>query len=237
MSTLSDVGNLMYLYLDQILPGQGTDAHEFLINATAQKLNKSGGRNWLPIIVREIGEDRYQVIGNFFSFAVAEKAGLEKVWCIIADNSSESEEISQLLSREKIPRINLCKASRDEIKAALEYLLKEPGSPLKGIQLLVAVSRIEQAPRHSWKNLEPISKLKCGITKGKKLDALNKIFYLSPEPLPHPEPLSSGELSRKTVKELRELALSMGLKVPSRLSKSALIQKISGFSKGPEGVT
>jgi roadblock/LC7 domain-containing protein len=85
MSNLSDIGNLMHLYMDEIQAGEGTDAPEFLITATAKKLNELGGRNWVPVIVKEIGEDQYEVIGNSFIYAVAEEAGLEKVWCIIAD--------------------------------------------------------------------------------------------------------------------------------------------------------
>jgi hypothetical protein len=40
--------------------------------------------------------------------------------------------------------------------------------------------QIEEADRKSWKDLTPIIKLACGITKGKKLDILSEIFYLDP---------------------------------------------------------
>ena len=38
MSSLSDIGNLMHLYLDDISPNEGTDAAEFLIKASAENL-------------------------------------------------------------------------------------------------------------------------------------------------------------------------------------------------------
>ena len=83
MSNLSDVGNLMYLDLEIIELMEIANTSEYLINATARELNNSDGRNWIPLIVKETAEDSYQVIGNSFIYAVAEAAGLEKVWCII----------------------------------------------------------------------------------------------------------------------------------------------------------
>jgi hypothetical protein len=83
-----------------------------------------------------------------------------------------------------MPKINLSKASRDEIMAALRYLIEQPGSVLKTVKLAVATNRIDEAPRQYWKNFDPITNLKCGITKGKKLDALKQVFYLTPQPMP-----------------------------------------------------
>ena len=119
MSNLSDVGNLMYLDLEIIEPGEIAKTSEYLITATANELSKTDGRNWIPLIVKEISEDRYQVIGNSFIYTVAEVAGLEKVWCIIADNSQETAKVTKILAREETPKINLSTASRDEIRAAL----------------------------------------------------------------------------------------------------------------------
>ena len=103
MSNLSDVGNLMYLDLDIIESDDKASISEYLIKATAKELNASAGRNWIPLVVKEIEEDHYQIIGNSFIYAVAETAGLEKVWCIIADNSEETAKVTQLLAGEKIP--------------------------------------------------------------------------------------------------------------------------------------
>lgn len=179
---LNSIGNLMYLYRKEISPGKGTDAPEFLIKSTAQALNNLSGRNWIPVIVKETGEDQYEVIGNSFIYAVAEEAGLEKVWCIIADDSKETAELAKVLSGEIKPKINLSYATRDEIRSALQYLIEKPGSGLKGVKLSVATNRIEvDTDRQNWQTLDPITKLGCGITKGVKLNALKEVFFLTPE--------------------------------------------------------
>ena len=184
MSNPHDIGNLMNLYLDEIDLDEGVNIPSFLIKASAHLLNQKGGRNWIPVIVKEIEEDRYKVIGNSFIYAIAKEAGLERIWCIIADDSSDTSELTKVLAGESIPKINLSKASRDEIAAALEYLIEQPGSILKTIKIAIATNRIDEAPRQYWKTLDPIVNLKCGITKGKKLDALKQVFYLIPQAMP-----------------------------------------------------
>ncbi|MGB3532256.1 MAG: Rho termination factor N-terminal domain-containing protein [Microcoleaceae cyanobacterium] len=226
MSNFSDVGNLMYLYLDDIDPGEGTDAPLFLITAAANSLSQSGERNWVPIIVKEIGIDQYQVIGNTFIYAVAEVAGLEKVWCIIASDSKETENLTQILSGEKIPKINLSTASHDQIKDALQYLIEQPGTVLKGVKLLTATHRIDEAPRQYWQTLDPITKLKCGITKGKKLKALETVFYLTPQPMP--ENIQDPALLKGlTTKELKAMAKKRQFTGYSKLRKQELIELLS----------
>ncbi|ERT04203.1 rho termination factor, N-terminal domain protein [Lyngbya aestuarii BL J] len=225
MSNLSDIGNLMYLYLDEIDPGNGTDAPKFLITAAAKALNQYGDRNWVPVIVKEIGEDRYQVIGNTFIYAVAEEAGLEKIWCIIADEREETEKLTQVLSGEVTPKINLSQATRDEIKDALQYLIEKPGSLLKGVNLLTATNRIDAAPRQYWKTLDPITKLKCGITKG-KLKALEEVFDLIPQPMPDviKDP---AILKSLTTTELKALAKQRQLTGYSKKKKQELVELLS----------
>ncbi len=232
MSNLIDIGNLMHLDLDNIDPGKGTDAPSFLVKAAAKALNQFGERNWIPVIVKEIGEDQYQVIGNAFIYAVAEVADLEKVWCIIADDREETEKLTQILSQELIPKINLSTATRDEIKDALQYLIEQPNTPLKGVNLLTATTRIDEAPRQYWKTLSPITKLKCGITKGKKLQVLEEVFYLTPE-IPEPSTLLQPEtdgnqeqlnLNSLTVKELKAIAKKRQLTGYSKLKKQELVE-------------
>jgi hypothetical protein len=226
MSSLTDIGNLMHLYLDEISPGEGSNAPDFLIRSTAHSLSQKGERNWVPVIVKETGEDQYEVIGNSFIYAVAEEAGLEKVWCIIADNSEETEELTKILAREKIPKINLSIASSDEIASALEYLIEKPGSVLKGVKKSVATNRIDEAPRRYWKNLNEITKLKCGVTSGKKLDALKQVFYLTPEPLPDviKDP---AILSSMTATELKKMARKRKIVGYSKMKKAELIDALS----------
>jgi ParB-like chromosome segregation protein Spo0J len=222
---LDNIGDLMYLYTERITPGESIDTPDFLIKSTAKALNELGGRNWIPVIVKETGEDEYQVIGNSFIYAVAEAAGLERIWCIIADDSEDTAKISKILAGEILPKINLSHATRDEIKAALEYLIEKPGSNLKGVQLAVATNRIDEAPRKYWKNLDPITTLKCRITKAKLKD-LKQVFYLTPEPLP--EVIKDPVLLKTlTVTQLKKMAKKRGIAGFSKKSKDALVELLS----------
>jgi Rho termination factor, N-terminal domain len=226
MSSLSDIGNLMHLYLDEIDPVQGTNAPYFLIKASAHLLRQKGGRNWIPVIVKEVGKEKYEVVANSFIYAIAEEAGLDRVWCIIADDSIDTTEVTRVLAGEEIPKINLSKASRDEIMAAIEYLVEQPGSLLKTVKPVIATNRIDEAPRQYWKTLEPIINLKCGITKGKKLDALKNVFYLTPQPIP--ETINDIELLKTmSSTELKEMAKKRGVIGISKMKKDDLIKVLS----------
>ena len=226
MSNLSDVGNLMYLDVEIIEPSRSTNASEFLINATAKELNNTDARNWIPLVVKEVAEDKYQVIGNNFIYLVAEAAGLEKVWCIIADDSEMTAKLSRILAQEETPRINLSSASTAEIKSALEYLKQQPDTPLKRLDILKATNRIDEAPRKYWQDLKPIAKLQCGITAGKKLQALERVFYLTPEAMPD-EIKDSKVLNTLTTTELKKIARKRKLSGYSKYSKSQLVNLLS----------
>lgn len=233
MKSSNSIGSLMHLYIDEIDPGNGTDAPKFLIEATANILKQNGGRNWIPVIVKDIGEDSYQVIGNSFVYAVAEQAGLERVWCIIADDRDDTTKLTKILAGEEKPKINLSTASRDEIMAALQYLIEQPNSELKSVKLAVATNRIDEAPRQYWKNFEPITSLKCGITKGKKLDAIKSVFYLTPQLMPvMPDTINDAAiLKTMTAVELRTIAKKRGISGITKMKKDALIEALSQQAK------
>ena len=235
MKSSNSVGSLMYLYLDEVQPGDSTNTPDFLIRATASILKEKGERNWIPVIVKEIAEDNYQVIGNSFIYAVAEQAGLEKIWCIIADDSDDTLALTKVLAGEAFPKINLSTASRDEIMAALEYLIEQPNGILKGIKLAVATNRIDEAPRQFWKNFDPVISLKCGITKGKKLDALKSVFYLTPQTPPVEtskidptidKGTDGTNLSNLNVTELKAIAKEKGITGISKMKKADLIKAL-----------
>lgn len=191
MGKYDNVGQLMHLPLDHIAPVEELyDAtfSEFTVNAAAEAILNTDGRNWMPIIVKEIGDYQYQVVSNHFVYTVAQAANLERVWCIVIPADNTLIQQAKILAREETPKINLSKASGNSILAALRYLASEPNTALKGVDVIVAANRIEEANRSKWSDLSPISQLKCGITKGKKLDALSKVFFVEPPPPPPPAP-------------------------------------------------
>lgn len=108
----------------------------------------------------------------------------------------------------------------------MQYLIEKPNSELKGIKLAIATNRIDEAPRKSWKNFEPITMLKCGITKGKKLDALKEVFYLTPQselevvtPIVTPEP----KLDTLTIAQLKDMAKKQGISGYNKKKKQELV--------------
>ncbi|MEN9228047.1 MAG: hypothetical protein Q6L50_08475 [Gloeomargarita sp. GMQP_bins_120] len=213
MIDTSIIGKLMYLYVDELEPGESPEVPAFVTRGAANLLGKLGGRNWLPIVVSILGKDRYQVIGNAFTYEVAKAAGLERVWCVVADNQPETALLAQVLAREKLPKMNLCRASWDEIRAGLEYLIGE--KRLTGVQLDVATQKIADAPgRKYWTTFEPIAKLKCRVKKS-EIAAFGEVFYLDPEPAPPP-------IARMKKDELLALAQEMGLAVSKKMTVAVL---------------
>ena len=222
---LNNVGNLLCLPFDEIEPGVSTDAHDFLIQGSARLLMQSQ-RNWVPLVVKEVGRDRYEVIGNAYIYAAIEEAGLNEAWCILADDSAQTAEVTAVLAQDSLPRINLSTASHQQIASALDYLVKQPGTPLKSVRVASAVNRIDDAPRQYWQTLQPISELGCAISKGKKLEELEKVFYLEPEPLP--EVIKDRKLLNTfTVPELKKMANKRGITGYSKLKKGELVETLA----------
>lgn len=222
---LNDVGNLLCLPFDEIEPGEPTDAHNFLVKEAARLLQKAE-RNWVPLIVKEIARDQYEVVGNAYVYAAIAEAGLDEAWCILADDSPETAKAAAVLAQDKLPRINLSTASRREISTALDYLIKQPGTPLKGINVASATNRIDDAPRKYWKSLKPITTLKCRISAGKKLNELEKVFYVDPEPLP--EIITDLKLLNTfNATELKQMAKKRGLTGYSKLKKADLVKALA----------
>ena len=223
---LSDIGNLVCLPFDEIEPGIETDAHDIFLDEAVISLRVSQ-RNWLPLIVKEIDIDQYEVVANSFVYAALARAGLEKAWCIVVDDSDEVAKTSYLLARDGLPRINLSKASRKQLEAVLDYLAKHhPERPLRGIQVGTASRKIDEAQKRHWKTLDPITRLKCRIGKGGKLDALKKVFYLTPDPLP--EVLTDAKMLDMafTLEELKKIAKERGIKGYSGITKGNVIDKL-----------
>lgn len=231
MSDYSNIGELKLIPFEHIQVTSHSQESQFLINGAAQVLNKNGGRNWIPLIVKELDSQSFEVVGNLFIYTVVEAAGIDKVWCIVTDASSEAEEITKVLAKEIQPKINLSQATRDDIKSALNYLINLPGSPLKALNLATALEKIDASDRKYWEDFEPVTKLGCGITKGKKLDAFKEAFFLTPEdreltPLP-------PEQERKSLKvtELRKFAKERKIPNAAKLTKAVLLKELQAFEQ------
>ncbi|MEA5477974.1 transcription termination factor rho family protein [Pseudanabaena galeata UHCC 0370] len=222
---------LMHLWLHEITVPDPTDAPQFVLDVVSQALSVSGGKNWIPVIVKEVSKGEYVVVANSFIYAAAENAGLEKVWCVIVDNEENAEYLTKVLAREIVPKLDLANASYEQIQGALEYVSEKPNSALKGFKLLVAVNRIAEAPRQNWKSLDELTKLKCGITKGKKLDALKEVFTLNvksvkePVEVNAPKPIQS--LDSLSLTELKAMAKDKKLKGYSKKTKAELVDLLS----------
>jgi hypothetical protein len=186
MSDFDNIGKLMHLRLDSIkssTDGKKTPELDFTIDVGAEYLSQSKRGNWIPVIVKETGDYQYEIVSHDFVYLVAQKANLERIWCIVIEPSDREIEQAKILAQEVTPQVNLNSASRDTILAALKYLIAQPGSALKTLNPVVVADKIAQANRSKWNNLTPISSLKCGITKGKKLDELERVFFVSPPPI------------------------------------------------------
>ncbi len=203
MSEFSDLGKLVNLPLESITPAEGFSAPSFLVTAAAAQLRATGGHNWVPLLVVEAGDYQYKAIGNHFVYAVAQEAGLERLWCIIVDPDPAQVEQAQILARETVPKVNLTEASRETILAALRYLAEQPGTPLKGVDVTIAAARIAEADRSWWQDLTPIAKLGCRITRGKKLEALKEVFFLTPTAPPPSKKKSTASASSKKTSATR----------------------------------
>ncbi|MBE9117979.1 transcription termination factor rho family protein [Lusitaniella coriacea LEGE 07157] len=222
-----EIGKLLHIYLDEIITEDPIETHEFLIDGAAKAINEAGGRNWIPLIVRQTEAEEFKVVANGFIFAAAEEAGIEKVWCIIADDSEKTQHSAKILAQEKTPSINLAKASRDEIKMAIDYLTRRSVNPLKGVKTATATERIDSAPRKYWKeSLMDVTKLKCGITRGAKLKIFKEVFYTTPEPLPDVI-TDVALLNTFTTSDLKKMAKKRGFSGYSKFKKSDLVKLLS----------
>lgn len=201
MSDFDNIGKLKHLLLKEIESSEKFSESEFIITAAAEAILQANGRNWIPLIVKEIADYKYQVVSNNLVYAAAQKAKLERVWCIVILSDTQSIEQAKILAKEVTPKVNLATASKDIILAALQYLIAEPASALKGVDPVLATNKIAAANRENWLDLNPITALKCGITKGKKLDALSTVFFVSPQISisPPPEIISIKHATRDEI--------------------------------------
>ncbi|KKJ01350.1 Rho termination factor N-terminal domain-containing protein [Prochlorothrix hollandica] len=220
-------GSLIQLYLEEIDIVDAVEVHEFVIASAATAIANAKGRNWVPVIVKQVGAEAYEAIANGFIVAAAEEAGLHKVWCLVVDGEDATHTSVRALTQAHIYKINLATASRDQIKVALDYLINRTNNPLKGVKLLTATERIAAAPRQYWKeSLMDLTALKCGITKGAKLNILKEVFYTVPEALPD-RITDAALLTGLTVTELKKMAKEQAIEGYSKMKKADLVKALS----------
>lgn len=88
---VSDIGSLKYTYLDEIdVKPQKVNSKKV---AEAAKRFKEEGRNWEPVILKETGPDRYEIIGNAHLYEAAKQAGFERLWTVIGDNNTKEHKL------------------------------------------------------------------------------------------------------------------------------------------------
>jgi ribosomal protein L21 len=140
-----------------------SDTSQMIISAIADELKKMG-RNVLPVIVKQHGEDKYQVVLNDHIIAAARQAKLDFVWCIIVDDSMENQ---LQVETGKVVRTNLQAATAKELTSFFEFIQTQEKGFSKIQPPLVAKAVVEYRQANSFKDLNFLTKLKCGIGKTK----------------------------------------------------------------------
>lgn len=83
---LTDKGTLMYLFRDYLKENSEDIPITPEIRKAAEAIKANGGRNWEPVLVKEKGEDNYEVVGNRAQLQAAKLAGVNRVWSIIVED-------------------------------------------------------------------------------------------------------------------------------------------------------
>ena len=253
-----EIGSLLRLYLDDIEIDDVPKIPEYLILGASEAIEQAQGNHYSPVIVTQIGDSKYKVVANSFVYLAVKRAGLDRIWCITVDDSGEIHRQAKIMARELTPRINLATASYEDIRMGLDYLINRPVNNLVKVRLANACRLISEVSKDKWKSsLAEITKLKCGITKGKKLDIFKEVFHFTPIAISTPNPVPSGvpipkadpdpvldrvptpvlqtfsepQLKKLTVKELKELTKERKIPRYSKLKKAELIQVLLSYQQ------
>ncbi len=138
-------------------------ASAMIISAIADELKKIE-RNVLPVIVKQHGEDKYQVVLNDHIIAAARQAKLDFVWCIIIDDNMEKQ---LQVEMGKVVRTNLKTATEKELISFFEFIKTEEKGLSSINPSLVAKKVVEYRQENSFKDLNFLTRLRCGIGRAK----------------------------------------------------------------------
>lgn len=165
MSLLEDIsldditlGELLRIPCEYITAQSTELFHPILLQHLSEELKKSQ-ENISPIFIKRIAEDEYYAIHNTLTLAAAKKAKLDFVFCIAINEQMEHQ---ILLETGEILQISLLDASLTELVAILEFA-KEKEAKLNRIQVDKVAQTIMDFRSPSWRNLKPLSKLRCGV--------------------------------------------------------------------------
>ncbi len=140
-----------------------SDLPSIVIHAISTQLQATG-KNLLPLVVKLLGEDKYQATINTQILDAARLAKLDFVWCIVADEAMHAQ--MQIETGQSI-QINALTASEKELTEVLEIARSRIPSLSKLNSALVARSICEYRKSNQPKNLAFLTKLRCGVGKTK----------------------------------------------------------------------
>jgi len=172
MENFSDIGKYLRIPCKKITNKNKSEFHSAVVNAIAEKL-RTNQRNFLPIIVKEIDEEEYEVLLNAHILEAAKKAKLDFVWCIMADEERGKQ--IEIESKQRF-EINLLNASEETIAEMFDYI-KSVHTGFSQVNPKEVAKEIVKNRSNKWKSFHPITKLRCKIGR-KKLDILDKFFCL-----------------------------------------------------------
>ncbi len=165
-----ELGEILRIPIEFVENKSKVKLNTTLVKSLANKL-KASNKNILPIIVKQKSEDEYEAIYNTLILEAAKQAGLEFVWCIAVDEKMESQILAET---GELFQVSLLDSSEKEIIEALNFA-RDTETALKKLEPAKVAKVIVSARTPSWKDLKPLSKLKCGVG-AKAVPVLSKYF-------------------------------------------------------------
>jgi DNA uptake protein ComE-like DNA-binding protein len=150
-----------------------TSVESIVIDAIAQELSKTR-KNILPVMVKFLKEDKYTAVFNSQILIAAKQAGLDFVYCIVVD-----EEMAAQLKVEagKNIKANLNQSTEAEITAAFQNIQKNLSAFNKIEPATIARAIVQYRHQNPIKDLNFLTKLKCGIGKAKLPLLRDRLMY------------------------------------------------------------
>ncbi|MDJ0532460.1 MAG: hypothetical protein QNJ70_08180 [Xenococcaceae cyanobacterium MO_207.B15] len=154
-----ELGKILCIPLFQVAGNQ--EFHPALIKNLAKQIQKKE-RNYLPVIVKLLAEDSYEAIYNVQILEAARQAEVDFVWCIVVDD----EILDQIkVESGEIIRLPVLTASEQDIAEVLDYIKEQKSGVRKMNTEKAAKAIVEQREKTAIKNLNFLTKQRCGIGK------------------------------------------------------------------------